>query len=152
MIRQRQPRTPQFHHLQSAHAGHHSFSNATSFRKTGLIPFNPEIILERLQEYNAEREPGRGNRCTPSPLPSAQPITTPHITHSLKRHADAVIAEVFERTDPEFPTGKWFRETIQKFAKGSLAQAELGTIAEEELLRTKATDHEPTDRTDLDDL
>jgi hypothetical protein len=57
---------------------------------------------------------------------------------SLKRHADAVIAEVFERTDPEFPTGKRFRESIKKFAKGSLAQAELDTITQEELSKTKA--------------
>jgi hypothetical protein len=65
-------------------------------RKTSLISYNPKIVLERLQEYNAEREPGLGDRCTPSPSPSAQPITTPHTARSLKRHTDAVIAELFK--------------------------------------------------------
>jgi hypothetical protein len=36
---------------------------------------------------------------------STRAITTLHTVRSLKRHADAVIAEIFERAAPESPTG-----------------------------------------------
>jgi hypothetical protein len=99
----------------------------STFRKTGLIPYNPEIVLKRLQGHNStERE----RLPSPSPSASQQPlITTPYTIRSLKRHAGDVLAGIFERTDPGSPTGKRFRESIKKFAKGSLAQAELGAIA-----------------------
>jgi len=54
--------------------------------------------------------------------------------------------------DPESPRGKRFRERIRKFAKGSLAQAELGTIAQEDLSRTKAAEITRTNRQNIDDL
>ena len=47
-------------------------TNVSAFRKTGFIPYNPEIVLKRLQEYNAEPR-------TPSPLPPQYLMTTPHI-------------------------------------------------------------------------
>jgi len=41
----------------------------SAFRKTGLIPYNPEIVLERLQEYKAnphrQWQPGSGLEIAP---------------------------------------------------------------------------------------
>jgi len=106
----------------------------SAFQTTGLIPYNPEIVLERLQENNAERER------TPSPSPPEQLIKTPHTERSLKRHVGDVIAEVLERTHPESPTGKRFCEKVIKLAKGSLAQVEFGAIARDELSNTKVAE------------
>jgi hypothetical protein len=89
---------------------------------------HPEIALERLQEHNAEPR-------SPSPLlPPQHPITTPHTVRSLKRHA-----EFLETAD--LPSmGKRFKESIKKFVKGSLAQAEVAAVMREELSKTKAAE------------
>lgn len=41
----------------------------SSFRKTGLIPYNPSVGLNKLQEV------GRDFRATPEPLPLSNPST-----------------------------------------------------------------------------
>jgi hypothetical protein len=97
----------------------------SAFRKTGLIPYNPEIVLERLQEYSAEPR-------TPSPLPPQHLMTTPHTLRSLKRHT-----EFLETADLSL---KAMRESFKKYAKGSLAQAEVGAVAQKELSKTKAAE------------
>ena len=105
----------------------------SAFRKTGLIPYNPEIVLERLQEYNAEPR-------TPSPLPPQHLMTTPHTIRSLKRHAE------FLETADLSSIGKGLKESVKKFTKGSLAQAEVGAVVQEELLKTKAAELAHTNR------
>ena len=87
----------------------------SAFRETGLLPFDPEIVLERLRELEA---PTR--LTTPSPSPSSP--HTPLTIWSLKRQANS-LEEIAADLSP----------TIQRklggFVSGSLAQVQLGARA-----------------------
>jgi len=104
----------------------------SAFRETGLVPYSPETVLNRLQERNAEPR-------TPSPPPPQHSalLTTPLTLQSLKKHAEYLETTDLPYTDPRF------RESVKKFVKGSLAQAQVGAIAQEELLKAKATELAP---------
>ena len=96
----------------------------SAFRQTGLIPFNPNIVLSKLPAT------------TPSP-PSTPPPATPELPtvpltiRSLKRQAN----ELWNYSDPTSPT---YRERLHTYFTGSLAQAQTGAQAVEELARTEA--------------
>jgi len=62
----------------------------SSFRECGLVPYRPSIVLAKVQEYEAPRDPRRLS--TPPPhLPgfTPEPIT-PTTDRALQRHADAL--------------------------------------------------------------
>jgi len=69
-----------------------------------------------------------------------QHLITPHTLRSLKRHAG------FLETADLSPIGKGLTECIEKFAKGSLTQAEVGAVVQEELSKTKAAELARTNR------
>ena len=60
--------------------------------------------------------------------------TSAHTLRSLKRYAE------FLETADLSPIGKGLEESIRKFAKGSLAQAEVGVVVQEKLSKTKAAE------------
>ena len=132
----------------------HAFKRTTilsAFRKTGLIPYNPDIVLSKLRESSPEplsypvqipfvehdgdstlphsvSQPiaeTNGEFTTPPPISSASAsfLTTPRTVRSFKKHADFLW-----HTNP---TSSDFRPSLNHFIKGSLAQghlaAQLGT-------------------------
>jgi hypothetical protein len=106
----------------------------SSFRRTGLIPYNPEIVLARLQEYSPLNQPTSPRPILPSTPPPRlpKPTSTPHTLLSLKRHANYL-----QQADATSPT---FKDTLNMFVKGSLAQAHLAAQVQEDLERTRAAE------------
>ena len=99
----------------------------SAFRQTGLIPFNPDIVLSKLPRAAT----------TPSP-PSTPPAnhtpelsTVPLSIRSFKRQAN----ELWEYSDPTSPT---FRKRLHTYLTGSIAQAQTGVQVAEDLERTEA--------------
>ena len=86
----------------------------SAFRQTGLIPFNPDIVLSKLPAT------------TPSP-----PSTPPPADRSLKRQAN-------ELCDYRGPTSPTYRQRLHTYFIGSLTQAQAGAQAVEALAHTKA--------------
>ena len=102
----------------------------SSFRKTGLIPLNPSIVLNKLREFEG------GSRVTSEPSLQLNPstperffkeffFTTPVTLKQLKLHSEAL-------TNSDYSPSS--RKIIQeKYVKGSLAKAGSGELAEDEL-------------------
>ena len=104
----------------------------SSFRKTGLIPYNPETVLGRLREHTTpSHQTSLPEPHTPPPLLS-KPISTPHTLNSLARHAHYLY-----QADVTSPT---FRNSLDSFIKGSLAQAHLAAQVQEDLEHTQAAE------------
>ena len=106
----------------------------SAFRKTGLIPWNPDLVLSSLQESQI---------CLPSrpitPTHSIPPLlSTPHTIRSLKRQA-----EYLHDAEPTSPT---FKKNLQRFIRGSLIQAEAGTIVSQALGETQAAEQARANR------
>jgi len=101
----------------------------SAFRKTGLIPWNPDAVLSRLLENQTlhHRSP-----ITPPPPTIPPALSTPYTIRSLKRQA-----EYLENSDPGSPT---FKTNMQRFIRGSIVQAQTGTMAQEELASTRAAE------------
>jgi len=64
----------------------------SAFRKTGLWPFNPDIVLDKLQPISA---PARPSTPIPGPQLDSSP-TTPKTLRSLKQHADSLAFDLNE--------------------------------------------------------
>ena len=104
----------------------------SSFRKTGLIPYNPETVLSRLREHVIQsHQMSLPEPQTPPPLLS-KPISTPRSLNSLAHHANYLYqAEV---------TSPTFRPSLESFIKGSLAQGHLAAQVQEDLEHTQAAE------------
>jgi len=63
----------------------------SSFRECGLVPFRPTVVLAKVREYEAPRDPRRLSTPPPDHLPgfTPEPIT-PMTDRALQRHADAL--------------------------------------------------------------
>lgn len=97
----------------------------SAFRKTGCIPYDPSIVLQRLQEY-ANNTPDRA--VTPESQTDPPMIQTPRTVRTLRRQGDYLLD-----AHPSSPT---YRNRVDKFLKGSLIQAHSGALAAEELSHT----------------
>ena len=111
----------------------------SSFRKTGLIPDDPSVVFNKLQEvgrdFRATPEPlSLSNPSTPERLPKDFFFTTPITLKQLKLHAEAL-------TNSDYSPST--RKVIQeKYVKGSLAKAGSGELAEDELKGVRKTEME----------
>ena len=79
----------------------------SAFAKTGLIPFNPEVILQKIKPV------------TPSPPPAAEPAkseTTPLTIRTLMRHADYLYQNA-PQDNPEF------LNVLDRFIRGAVVQS-----------------------------
>ncbi|PWW80461.1 hypothetical protein C7212DRAFT_171926, partial [Tuber magnatum] len=113
----------------------HTFKPTTiqsGFKKTGLILFNPTIVLDKLVYIHKVDEE---TTQTPSPGPEYENyiLSTPHTIHSLKRHADSLQVHINELSST-------LMVSIQKYVKGSLAQTQSSALALDELENMKATE------------
>ena len=117
----------------------------SAFKKTGLIPFNPSIVLNKLpnvvnSSYELESQssdtPSQESESpslnTPPLLPSVNP-TTPQTIRSLKKHAQLLHTQLDQLPQQA-------NHSLQKYLKGSLALAQSGAQALCDLENTKAAE------------
>jgi len=98
----------------------------SAFRATGLIPYNPDIVLSKLREAPVPRREPR----TPPPVP---PLTMPLTIRSLKRQGEELQREAAAFS----PT---FQRRLKLVLQGGLAQAQSGALALENLEHTRAAE------------
>jgi len=127
----------------------------SAFRETGLIPFNPSTVLDKLPPTNNSasepelhshstastnfeiqapytRFPHGSPPHTPPPQPEVDPIT-PQTIRSLKSHAQLLHSQLNQ--SPQQVPGS---NSLKKYLKGSLALAQSGAQALSDLENTKA--------------
>ena len=111
------------------------FSNATwseklcrsAFRKTGLIPYNPQIVLDQINTYgkpiektlepkDLDEEPAFG---TPPPRPISE-FTTPITFTGRKRGADYIDIRLANGPFPLTPTFKRVKLKVDKYTDREL--------------------------------
>ena len=116
----------------------------SSFRKTGLIPYNPEVVLAPLrakktvEDEHESAEQAKSNeqlkewwKKTPSP-PSSPIFQTPHTVGAINKLADHLGQELNYSL---LPTN--LEHNIRAFLKGSTAKAMAGQLAEDDLAAVK---------------
>ena len=104
----------------------------SSFRECGLVPFQPGIVLAKVREFEAPRDPRRLS--TPPPdLPgfTPEPIT-PMTDRALQRHADAL--------EIATPSRKGVLE--EQFKKGALIMAKCSAQLRATLAENTAAERE----------
>ncbi|TKA66365.1 hypothetical protein B0A49_07680, partial [Cryomyces minteri] len=100
----------------------------SAWRQTGLIPWNPNLVIDRLQAYAATQPR------TPSP-PQETPPQTVVETHSTTRALRSLAMQLVDDNQLDLNNA-----TIRRFLKGSLKQAEAGNLALDYLSRTQAAE------------
>jgi hypothetical protein len=102
----------------------------SAFAKTGLYPFNPEVVLAKVR---TEPAPQSTPSPPPQPIEAIEPVPqypTPQTVRSLERSA-ARIRGGFQR-------GHLLKPLLQSFVKGALIQAHTGAQAQASLFETQA--------------
>ena len=79
----------------------------SAFAKTGLIPFNPEVVLQKIKPVTPSLPPTVG---------STKSETTPLTIRTLKRHADYLYQNA-PQDDPEF------LNVLNRFIQGAVVQS-----------------------------
>jgi len=93
----------------------------SAFRKTGIVPFKPSIVLSQLQSDRSESEPSSQlpEPTTPSPTGRHNPDvlkTTPLTIRNLKRQSEFLYKNA-PQDNPEFT------EVLDKFIRGTIQQS-----------------------------
>ena len=100
----------------------------SSWRKSGLIPFNPEIVLQKIRPIALEEA---HRAVTPPPLSTSTPLKTPTTVRSTRQWAavltfNALLDEPIKNED------------VIRFARSAIINASLRQEAEKELLELQA--------------
>ena len=99
----------------------------SAFRKTGIIPFNPDRVISQLLATPEQSRPVTLEATTPqSNLPTLQSI------NRIRKQGATLLL-----TNQESPS---FRGKLEKFVRGSVVQASYGALVGEELGRTQAAE------------
>ena len=105
----------------------------SAFRKTGLMPYNPELVVGAMQELVREE-------ATPEPDKGIEQeldlLQTPHKHLEVRKFAQQLSDELDEA---EISPG--LRMKVRKFMKGSLARVEAGAQAENDYSHTKVAEN-----------
>ena len=116
----------------------------SAFKATGLIPFNPSIVINKLSNIGSSsapeiqpvqyssRQSDLHSPASPPQLPEANPTTLQTI-RSLKKHAQLLHFQLDQL--PQHAD-----HSLQKYLKGSLALAQSGAQALFDLENTKAAE------------
>ena len=111
-----------------------TFKEATifaAFRKTGIWPFDPKIVLDKVHERQAKRTP------TPPPeradIFSSSPISTPVTLRHINKMAGKITTALSH--DPSLDQG--LVEVLDRFIRGSLTAATELIQVKRDLRRTK---------------
>ena len=100
----------------------------SAFRKTGIFPFNPQVVLQCLEARQAR---------TPTPPPNSEPHSSPFRTPLTLRQINKVaekleiVLEEDESLDPDFS------HDLSRFIRGSLSLATELVQTKRDLGRTK---------------
>lgn len=104
----------------------------SAFRKTGLIPFNPSIVLEKMADYGGIQEAPlieRGPSSSPgfaTPPPNWHQFDTPKTYTGRKRGADYVEERLWNGM-PLTPSVKRVKSKVDKFTEAKLHNEQLAT-------------------------
>jgi DDE superfamily endonuclease len=104
----------------------------SAFRECGLVPYNPQIVLQKEQEYQPLLPPR-----PPTPPKSLDlPPTTPLTNRALEKQAS-----LLQKMTPS-------RHQVlqEKFIKGALIQAKTGAQTKRQLAETSAAERERRER------
>jgi len=108
----------------------------SAFRATGLVPYNPSVVLARLRESQVSTSPlatlPRSSLSQPPVLAQAQPPLT---THSLKRQG-----EDLQQAAINMNLSPIFQENLRLVLKGGMVQAISGERAVADLGDSKAAE------------
>lgn len=104
----------------------------TAFRECGLIPYNPQIVLEKIKEY----QPPPSIRPSTPPETEFQPPMTPQTAQALKEQAI--------RLENATPTR--YKSIVQKFVKGALIQVNTAIQIKKDLAASTAAERERKER------
>ncbi|ERF72127.1 hypothetical protein EPUS_02918 [Endocarpon pusillum Z07020] len=112
-----------------------TFKNSSirsSFRECGLIPYNPQLVLEKVKEYQPPPPP----RPSTPPETEFQPPTTPLTPQALKKQAIRL----------ENATPSRYKLIAQKFIKGAQIQVNTATQIKKDLAASTAAEKERRER------
>lgn len=99
----------------------------SAFKNTGIWPFNPEVVLRKVEER-------RPRIRTPSPPPPSSSNNTPVTLRQINKVADKIKSSL---QDGELTIIPEFAKTINCFVKGSLAAATEMVQTKRDFGRTK---------------
>jgi DDE superfamily endonuclease len=107
----------------------------SAFRECGIAPYNPQIVLAKVQDYQAPPSLNPPQSSTPSKT-SNQPPTTPCTNQSLEK-----LAYQLQEATPS-------RQILlqDKFIKGALIQSKTGVQMKLQLAETTAAEKERKER------
>ncbi len=107
---------------------------ASGFRKTGIFPFDPDIVLKQLpgERPQTPEQEKKNESPTPSSIPS-----TPTSVRTLKRQADKLHATVMSPS---------VRRSLLRFLKGAVALATSESLAFQQLTIQTDAQHERAQR------
>ena len=101
-----------------------------SFRHTGLVPFNPAIVIDKVKEIQQAR--AARPRTPPQPVvPNL--VKTPRTTKDVVDHG-----EILQLTISQAGMNPVYLAYIERFLKGAIATAHSAALSEAELLKAKS--------------
>ena len=99
---------------------HQTFKSTTichAFKSTGLVPFDPDVVVDKIREKQAQRVETAVRTPSPPPLPLNQ--RTPQGPASVVKYGQKLQGAYAKLK----PGGKVDSEQIQRFIRGSIASA-----------------------------
>lgn len=85
----------------------------SAFKKSGIVPYNPQPILDELQKRAAERTP------TPPPVAASHPLSSPFHTPLTVRQINKIANNLEEALDEMFDDDSSFAADVKRFCKGA---------------------------------
>ena len=101
----------------------------SAFRKTGIFPFNPQVVLRCLE--------GRQARRTPTPPPNSGPHSSPFETPLTLRQINKVADKLETALEQDESLDPNFSHDLSRFIRGSLSLATELVQTKRDLGRTK---------------
>ena len=103
----------------------------SAFRQTGILPFNPRVVLDKMKETSLETYESSSNDEYDDIPESSFILRTPRKINSLERYADLLKDNV---RDTDLTT----QVLVNKFVKGALVAAHTGAQAEQDFAQSEA--------------
>ncbi|KJZ68083.1 hypothetical protein HIM_12526 [Hirsutella minnesotensis 3608] len=101
----------------------------SAFRKTGVFPFDPQVVLRVLEARQAKK--------TPSPPPRSGPYSSPFETPLTLRQINKVAEELGTRIEDNDSLDPGFARDLNRFIRGSLSLATELVQTKRDLGRTR---------------
>ena len=110
----------------------------SAWRQSGLIPYNPRIVLDKILHLATPEPEGTPEHPT-TPEPPTTPSQTHHSPPPIPLTARSMARQAQFLWDPENdPTSITYRYTLSAYLKGSVATAHLGAHVQKKFAATDA--------------